>query len=125
MVMKDGNLLRWFSVGSLAAASCLALALQTEAQPTDAQSLTSPAAGASEGQQAARKQPAASPSVVKAAVERVDGLAGSIRYDGKKIVGVRCEKYAASDEDVKVFADLPDLEELAVQGETVTDAAVG
>jgi hypothetical protein len=61
---------------------------------------------------------------VTAALERVDGLAGSIRRDGKKVVGVRCEKHPASDDDVKVFAGLPDLEELAIQGETVTDAAV-
>ena len=28
------------------------------------------------------------PPVVKAAVERVDEIAGSIRYDGKKVVGI-------------------------------------
>mgnify|MGYP000031213925 CR=1 FL=1 len=65
-------LLRWFSVGSLAAAACLLRAPQTHAQPT-------------------------------AVVEHVDGLAGSIRYDGKKVVGVRCEKYPASDEDAKAY----------------------
>ena len=56
----------------------------------------------------------ANPPVVKSVVECVDGLAGSIRYDGKKGVGVRCEKYPASDEDAKVFAGLTDLEELAI-----------
>jgi len=65
------------------------------------------------------------PPVVQTVGERVDGLAGSIRYDGKKIVGVWCEKYPASDEDAKVFAGATGLEELALQGETVTDAAVG
>ena len=125
MAMRDGSLLRWFSVGCLAAASCLLLAPQTDAQRAAVQPWTSPAADAPAGQRAVPKQPAANPPVVKAVVERVDGLAGSIRYDGKKVVGVRCEKYPASDEDVKVFAGLTDLEELAVQGETVTDAAVG
>jgi len=32
--------------------------------------------------------PAADPPAIEAAVELVDALAGSIRYDGKKIVGV-------------------------------------
>ena len=93
---------RWFGIACFAVATCLLL---TSAPQTAAQPETSPA--------------------VKAAVERVDGLAGSIRYDGKKIVGVRADKNPANDEDVKVFAGLTDLEELALRGEAVTDAAVG
>ena len=81
--------------------------------------------GSSPAQRAVPEPPGTKPPAVKAAVERVDGLAGSIRYDGQKVVGVRCDKYPASDEDVKVFAGLTDLEELSLRGETLTDAAVG
>ena len=72
------------------------------------------------------QQPAVpEPATIKAAVNRVDGLVGSIRYDGKKVVGVQADKNPASDENVKVFAGLTDLEELVLRGEAVTDAAVG
>lgn len=59
-----------------------------------------------------------------AALERVDEIAGSIRYHGKKAVGIKARKNPATDDDVKVFAELMDLEELELQGETITDAAV-
>ena len=37
----------------------------------------------------------------------------------------QARKNPATDEDVKVFAELTDLEELELQGETITDAAIG
>ena len=71
MLTRDGGLIRWFSVGCLSAASCLVL---------------SPAGAADARQPAA---PAERPPAIQAALDRVDGLAGSARYDGKKVVGVQ------------------------------------
>ncbi len=107
MPTRNASLLRWFSVGCLSGAACLVLlpALRTDTHQSAA---------------AAEKPPAA-----HAALDRVDELAGSIRYDGKKVVGVQAEKIAASDEDVKVLAALTDVEELSLRGEAITDAAVG
>jgi len=51
-------------------------------------------------------------------------LAGSIRYGGKKVIGVQAKKIGASDEDAKALAALIDLEELSLRGEAITDAAI-
>ena len=120
MVIKERSRLQWFMAGCLAAAACLWLASPTDAQPTAGRPKKS---AAPDAPAAPRDVP--EPLAMKAAVERVDGLAGSLRYDGKKVIGVQADKNPASDEDVKVFAGLTDLEEIELRGEAITDAAVG
>ena len=96
-------------VGCLTAAVCLWLAWPADAQPTAGQQEKSPAAHAP-----AERRAAPGPPVASAALERVDEIAGSIRYHGKKAVGIKARKNPATDEDVKVLANYLELTSLRV-----------
>ena len=84
-----------------------------------------PVADAPAAEPTVPKPPAAKPTAVKAAIERVETLGGSIRYDGEKVVGVRVDENPARDDDVKVLSGLTDLEQLVLWGEEITDEAAG
>ena len=65
------------------------------------------------------------PPAVKAAVERVDGIAGSIRYDGRRSSVCGPTRTRRATRTSRCSQELTDLEELELQGKTITDAAVG